>query len=167
VIRQLGPVKLIGIIAVAVIIVTAGTVIAVTASSGSAVVTRITGDYAFTQRATLCTYAVCDPAHIVIHINCPASGSCTATAPPVEWGGSIRVALNGKTIYFSGPNLGAVRCGGKAVPATITLDLTVVSWSVGHDSVRRPKRIQGYFNVSSPKEDGCRAAQERAILTSG
>ena len=97
-------------------------------------------------------------------INCPATGSCVASSS--HWGSSHAITFNGTTISFSGSDVGVVACNNTPIPATLTFDLTVVSWKVGHDSVRKPQRIQGPYSFTAPAAGGCSALQEKAIITS-
>ena len=139
------------------------------AGSGSAgpAATSIAGTYTFPRRAAVCSFSSCSLTPLVIRIDCPASGSCVASTPAGEWGASHEVTFNGKTIYFSGSDPAAISCNGSPDPSTITLNLTVVSWSGGQDSVRRPKQIQGVYTVTAAGTGSCGGGQSTEILTSG
>jgi RNA polymerase sigma factor (sigma-70 family) len=166
------PAVLAGIIVV--ILAVAGAGAAALASGGgppansSAAGTSITGTYTFTRKMLTCTgMGRCLSTPLPIHIDCPANGSCVVSAPG-HWGSSHTVTFNGKTVYFSATDVGVVGpCNGTPTSATITLDLTVVSWSVGHDSVRRPKRIQGPYSYTytSAANGACPGGGSKEILT--
>jgi hypothetical protein len=47
----------------------------------------------------------------------------------------------------------------------MTLTLNVVSWKVGHDSVRTPQELSGPYNVYAPAMGGCQPWHLRAIMT--
>jgi hypothetical protein len=139
------------------------------AGSGSVgpTATSVAGTYTFARQATVCNFGSCDLKPLVIHIDCPASGSCVASTPAGEWGASHELTVNGKTIYFSGSDPAAITCNSSPVPSTITLNLTVVSWSVGQDSVRTPKQIQGVYSITAAGTGSCEGGQSTETLTSG
>jgi hypothetical protein len=159
-----------GATAAAVVIVAAIAAIAAAFTSASPaprVGSGIAGTYTFLLRAAVCSFSSCSLTPLVIRIDCPASGSCVASTPAGEWGASHELTFNGKTIYFSGSDPAAISCNGSPVPSTITLNLTVVSWSGGQDSVRRPKQIQGVYTVTAAGTGSCDGGQSTEILTSG
>ena len=167
-----------GATAAAVVIVAVIAVIASALTSGSSTpqagsgsvgptATSVAGTYTFARQATVCNFGSCDLKPLVIHIDCPASGSCVASTPAGEWGASHEVTVNGKTIYFSGSDPAAITCNSSPVPSTITLNLTVVSWSVGQDSVRTPKQIQGVYSITAAGTGSCEGGQSTETLTSG
>ena len=167
-----------GATAAAVVIVAVIAVIASALTSGSSTpqagsgsvgpaATSVAGTYTFARRATVCNFGSCDLKPLVIRIDCPASGSCVASTPAGEWGASHELTFNGKTIYFSGSDPAAITCNGSPVPSTITLNLTVVSWSVGQDSVRTPKQIQGVYSITAAGTGSCDGGQSTETLTSG
>jgi hypothetical protein len=43
----------------------------------------------------------------------------------------------------------------------------VVSWSVGQDSVRTPKQIQGVYSITAAGTGSCDGGQSTETLTSG
>ena len=137
-------------------------------AAAPAIVTSIVGNYTFTRQVISCTGGggTCPPITLPMTIRCPASGSCVASSS--HWGSSHAVTFNGTTISFSGIDVGvAGACGNTPMPATLTFDLTVVSWKVGSDSVRRPQRIQGPYSFSAAAAGGCASITEKAIITFG
>jgi hypothetical protein len=167
-----------GATAAAVVVVAVIAVIASALTSGSSTpqagsgsvgpaATSIAGTYTFARRATVCNFSSCSLQPLAIHIDCPASGSCVASTPAGEWGASHELTFNGKTMYFSGSDPAAITCNGSPVPSTITLNLTVVSWSVGQDSVRTPKQIQGVYSITAVGTGSCGGGQSTETLTSG
>jgi len=167
-----------GATAAAVVIVAVIAVIASALTSGSSTpqagsgsvgsaATSIAGTYTFARRDTVCTFGSCNLRPLAIHIDCPAGGSCVASTPGGEWGASHELTFNGKTIYFSGSDPAAISCNGSPVPSTITLNLTVVSWSVGQGSVRTPKQIQGVYSITAAGTGSCDGGQSSETLTSG
>jgi hypothetical protein len=130
-------------------------------------VTSIAGTYTFTRQVLSCTGSgwTCPPENLPMKITCSASGSCVASSS--HWGSSHAVNFNGTTISFSGIDVGVVACNSHPVPATLSFDLTVVSWKVGSNSVRSPQRIQGPYSFTAAAAGGCSSIQEKAIITSG
>ncbi len=130
------------------------------------IVTSIAGTYTFTRQVLSCSGAnwTCPPENLPMKITCSATYSCVASSS--HWGSSHPVTFNGTTISFSGTDVGVVVCN-TAIPATLTFDLTVVSWKVGSNSVRTPQRIQGPYSFTAAAAQGCSAIQEKAIITSG
>jgi eukaryotic-like serine/threonine-protein kinase len=160
--------------AVAIIVVVIAALVAVhlTSSPASAappppgVTDNISGTYSLTRHITLCSPAgSCITGPLPLQINCPAGGSCTASS--THWGTSHPVAFNGTTISISGIDQGvASTCDGAPRNSTITLNLTVVSWTVGSDSVRRPKELSGPYNVTAPATGACVPWHLEATMTS-
>jgi hypothetical protein len=96
-------------------------------------------------------------------IDCNGS-SCTASSS--HWGSSHQLAFNGTSFFFTGPDSGVYGgCNGTPVISTITLNLTVVSWS-GSGATRTPQQLSGPYNVTAPATGGCSAWHLEATLTS-
>ena len=131
------------------------------------VVTSIAGTYTFTRRVLSCTGSnwTCPPEHLPMKITCSAPDSCVASSS--HWGSAHAVKFDGTTISFSGIDVGVVACSNGPIPATLSFDLTVVSWKVGSDSVRRPQLIRGPYSFTAAAAGGCSYIQEKAIITSG
>jgi hypothetical protein len=138
-----------------------------TPPGGAAAVTSIAGTYTFSRQATTCSYSSCALQPLVIDFDCPSNGQCVASTPDGEWGSSHEVTFNGNTIYFSALDPGPISCNGSPNPATITLNLTVVSWVVGQDSVRRPDHIQGLYTIANSATASCPTGYLTETLASG
>ena len=105
----------------------------------------------------------CITGPLPLTIKCNGS-SCTASSS--HWGSSHQLAFNGTSMSFTGSDSGVARtCNGNPDPATITLNLTVASWS-GSGATRKPQQLSGPYNVTAPATAGCSAWHLQATLTS-
>jgi hypothetical protein len=137
------------------------------ASSGNAgaVSTSIAGSYTFSRQVLTCSTGwTCPPTQLPMTITCSSADSCVVSSS--HWGSAAHpVTFNGTTISFSGTDLGVVDCNSAPIPATLAFDLTVVSWSKGSDSVRRPQKIQGPYSYTAAADNGCSYIQSKEIIT--
>jgi len=135
-----------------------------TAAAGApASVPSFTATYAMTRHINVCSPAgTCTTGPLPLTIDCNGS-SCTASSG--HWGSSHQLAFNGTSFSFTGTDSGVYGCGSPPDPATITLNLTVVSWS-GSGATRTPQQLSGPYNVTAPATAGCSAWHLEATLTS-
>jgi hypothetical protein len=117
-----------------------------------------------TRHISVCSPAgTCITGPLPLTIDCNGS-SCTASSS--HWGSSHQLAFNGTSFFFTGPDSGVYGgCNGTPVISTITLNLTVVSWS-GSGATRTPQQLSGPYNVTAPATGGCSAWHLEATLTS-
>jgi hypothetical protein len=163
-----------GVTAAVVVLVAAIAAIAATLTSSSPAPqagftnASVVGTYTFSRQAVSCVPSgSCTLTPLVISIDCPAGGSCVASTPNGEWGASHELTVNGNTMSFSGDDPGAITCNGSSSAASISLTLTVVSWSTGQDSVRTPEQIQGVYTLAYTPTTNCPGSgSAREILTS-
>ena len=117
-----------------------------------------------------CTYTgdTCGGSTVTITFDCPAAGSCVVTPGSTGSWGSYSASYNGTTIYFSGSHVGPVSCGGTDIPASITVDVNVLSWSAGTGgAARTPTQMQGTYSYSSQADDGCKAGATQQTISYG
>ena len=131
------------------------------AASAAASVPSFTATYSMTRHINVCTPAgSCITGPLPLTIDCNGS-SCTASSG--HWGSSHQLAFNGTSFSFTGTDSGVYGCGSD--PATITLNLTVVSWR-GSGATRKPQQLSGPYNVTAQATGGCSAWHLEATLTS-
>ena len=136
-----------------------------TAAAGApASVPSFTATYTMTRHINVCSPAgsTCITGPLPLTIDCNGS-SCTASSS--HWHSSHQLAFNGSSFSFTGTDSGVYRCGSSPVPATITLNLTVVSWS-GSGATRKPQQLSGPYNLTAPATGVCSAWHLEATLTS-
>jgi serine/threonine protein kinase len=125
--------------------------------------TSVAGSYTFSRQMLTCTGWTCLATPLPITIACSSADSCVVSSS--HWGSSHEATFNGSTISFSGTDVGVVDCNSTPIPATLTFDLTVVSWTKGSGSVRQPQKLQGPYSYSAAADDGCPLIQSKEILT--
>jgi hypothetical protein len=131
------------------------------AASAAASVPSFTATYSMTRHINVCTPAgSCITGPLPLTIDCNGS-SCTASSG--HWGSSHQLAFNGTSFSFTGTDSGVYGCGSD--PATITLNLTVVSWR-GSGATRKPQQLSGPYNGTAQATGGCSAWHLEATLTS-
>lgn len=133
-----------------------------------AIVTEIAGNYTLVKDISKCTFVSCNQGPVVFQITCPSTGSCTVfpTTGLYPWGSPHTLSFDGTTIRASATDDSPTSCNGIPAPGTIDLNLTVVSWSVGPGSTRRPLRLQGTYTMTYYGVGGCGPAQLIESLTS-
>ena len=140
-------------------------------STAPAGVPSFTVSYSMVRHIHLCSPAgECTTGPLPLKVVCHAGGTCTASSS--HWGSSHPMAFNGTSLSFTGTDSGVVGnfCNGGGTAsanriATITLSLTVGSWS-GSGATRRPQELSGPYDVYAPPSDGCPAWHLEATLTS-
>jgi hypothetical protein len=126
----------------------------------------INGTYTFTRQVITCGYSSCGTTPIVVTFSCPAGGSCTAYW--AYWG-THAATFDGSTIDTSFTATGSINCDGTALPAAVTLDINVLSWTAGQGgTVRTPTQMQGTYTESTPASPlGCKAAGTQQTVSYG
>ena len=134
------------------------------AAGAPASVPSFTATYTMTRHINVCSPAgsTCITGPLPLTIDCNGS-SCTASSS--HWNSSHQLAFNGSSFSFTGTDSGVYRCDSSPVPTTITLNLTVVSWS-GSGATRKPQQLSGPYNLTAPATGVCSAWHLEATLTS-
>ena len=126
-------------------------------------------DVSFTmaRHVNACTAGVsgeCPQEPLPLKLVCQADGSCTASSS--HWGATHRLTVSGNSMSFTGPDPGVIGpCGGVTTISTITMNITVLSWS-GSGATRAPQQLTAQYTVSAPPTGTCGQWYWEATLTS-
>ena len=90
----------------------------------------------------------CTTEPLPLMLVCHTGGVCTASSG--HWGASHPLTVNGNSMYFKGPDPGvSPLCNGATRISTITMDITVESWS-GSGATRKPSQLTAQYTVQAP-----------------
>jgi hypothetical protein len=132
------------------------------AAGGTAGVPTFTASFSVTRHINVCSPAgTCITGPLPLTIACNGR-SYTASLQPL--GLLTQLAFNDTTFSFTGTDSVPYACDNTPEPTTITLSLTVVSWS-GSGATRTPQQLSGPYNVTAPATAGCSAWHLEATLT--
>jgi hypothetical protein len=110
------------------------------------------------------TNGACPQEPLPLTLVCQAGGSCTASSG--HWGASHKLTVNGNSMTFTGTDPGVIGpCDGVTTISTITMNITVLSWS-GSGATRAPQQLTAQYTVAAPPTGSCSQWYWEATLTS-